>query len=92
MLGVLLLYATTHGHTAKIANRIGRTLSAEGLDVDVRRAVALTAAEESPDAREATQRGVPRRDGLVARQDHGTDWDSLDRFGRDFAGLVRSSG
>ena len=96
MAGVLLLYATTHGHTSKIAKRIARTLSAEGLDVDMRRvesagdtdpgrhgglivaaslhrgrhleevgcmgeapargAVWLTAAEDSPDAREATRR------------------------------------
>lgn len=181
MAGVLLLYATTHGHTSKIAKRIARTLSAEGLDVDMRRAesagdadpgrhngvlvaaslhrgrhqeevvawverrhadlarrpsafvsVSLTAAEDSPDAREATRRCIddfldetgwsPARTMAVAgalqyreydvftrvlmrlmmrrgghttdvSQDHEyTDWEAVDRFSRDFAGLVRSSG
>ena len=36
MANVLLLYATKHGHTAKIADRIARTLREEGVVVDVR--------------------------------------------------------
>ena len=36
MAEVLLVYASTHGHTAKIAQRIARAVSAEGLKVDVR--------------------------------------------------------
>src|SRR4051794_133422 len=32
----LLLYATTHGHTAKIATRLADTLRAAGLDAEVR--------------------------------------------------------
>jgi len=33
---LLLTYATTHGHTAKIADRLAEALRAHGLDVDVR--------------------------------------------------------
>jgi menaquinone-dependent protoporphyrinogen oxidase len=33
---VLLVYASTHGHTAKIAARIADTLRADGIEVDVR--------------------------------------------------------
>ena len=32
----LLVYASTHGHTAKIAARVAQAMRAEGLDVDVR--------------------------------------------------------
>ncbi len=39
MSSVLLVYASTHGHTARIADRVARTLEAEGVEVD-RRAVA----------------------------------------------------
>jgi menaquinone-dependent protoporphyrinogen oxidase len=35
---VLLLFASTHGHTEKIATRIARGLEAAGADVDLRRA------------------------------------------------------
>lgn len=107
MAGVLLVYATTHGHTAKIARRIAETLSGEGLSVELVRveesghsdpsrhdgvivaaslhgghhqrpvaawvrdhlaelegrpsafvSVSLTAAEDTADAREATQRCI----------------------------------
>ena len=33
---LLLTYATTHGHTAKIADRLAAALRAHGLDVDLR--------------------------------------------------------
>src|SRR5437764_598306 len=36
MADVLVLYASKHGHTAKIAHRIAQTLRDDGLDVDVR--------------------------------------------------------
>ena len=36
MSGVLLVYASTHGHTAKIAARIAETMGTEGLEVDLR--------------------------------------------------------
>jgi menaquinone-dependent protoporphyrinogen oxidase len=36
MAGVLLVYATTHGHTSKIAQQIAAALSAASLDVDLR--------------------------------------------------------
>jgi menaquinone-dependent protoporphyrinogen oxidase len=36
MARLLLLYASTHGHTKKIATRIAETLAAEGAQVDVR--------------------------------------------------------
>jgi menaquinone-dependent protoporphyrinogen oxidase len=32
----LVVYATTHGHTAKIATRLAEAMRAQGLDVDVR--------------------------------------------------------
>ena len=32
----LVVYASTHGHTAKIATRIAETMRAQGLDVDLR--------------------------------------------------------
>jgi menaquinone-dependent protoporphyrinogen oxidase len=35
---VLLLHASTHGHTSKIAARIANVLESEGLDVDLRTA------------------------------------------------------
>jgi menaquinone-dependent protoporphyrinogen oxidase len=35
---VLLLYASAHGHTSKIAARIASTLEADGIGVDLRRA------------------------------------------------------
>jgi menaquinone-dependent protoporphyrinogen oxidase len=35
---VLVVYASTHGHTAKIARRIGDVLRAEGLEPDLREA------------------------------------------------------
>jgi menaquinone-dependent protoporphyrinogen oxidase len=36
MADVLVLYASKHGHTAKIAHRIAQVLREDGLDVDVR--------------------------------------------------------
>jgi menaquinone-dependent protoporphyrinogen oxidase len=36
MARVLLVYASTHGHTARIADRIARSLEGEGVEVDVR--------------------------------------------------------
>lgn len=36
MPAVLLLYASKHGHTAKIAHRIAQAMRDDGLDVDVR--------------------------------------------------------
>ena len=44
---VLLLHASTHGHTSKIAARIAAVLEAEGLRVDVRR-TPLRADEPAP--------------------------------------------
>jgi len=174
---VLLLYATTHGHTAKIAARIADALRGGGLEVDLRDvkdtgdadpaghkgvivgasvhaghhqrkmvdwvknhraglevvpsaffSVSLTAAEDADEAREATQgcidvfledtgwtpeRSVPlagalqyreydvftrvlmrlkmRGDGHPTDASHDydyTDWDAVDRFGREFAALV----
>ena len=35
---VLLVYASTHGHTAKIAGRIAEVLPGQGVDVDLREA------------------------------------------------------
>ncbi|MDP2710000.1 MAG: flavodoxin domain-containing protein [Solirubrobacteraceae bacterium] len=37
----LVVYATTHGHTATIADRIGAALRSAGLEVDVRDVAAL---------------------------------------------------
>jgi menaquinone-dependent protoporphyrinogen oxidase len=178
---VLLLYASTHGHTAKIAARIAEGLRAGGVQqVDVRDAVeagpidpasydaivaggslhgghhqeelvewvkahgaalaerpsaffsvSLTAADDSREAREATQRCIdeflaetewrPERSVAVAgalqyreynvftrtlmrlmmrrgghptdtsRDYDYTDWDAVERFGREFAALVGSS-
>ena len=39
---VLVLYASTHGHTAKIASRIAETLEGAGVSTDLRRADART--------------------------------------------------
>jgi menaquinone-dependent protoporphyrinogen oxidase len=39
---VLLLHASTHGHTSKIAARVAAVLEAAGLDVDVRKAARHT--------------------------------------------------
>ena len=36
MARVVLIYATTHGHTAKIADRVARALESEGVEVDQR--------------------------------------------------------
>ena len=36
MPGVLVIYASTHGHTAKIAGRVARSLRRRGLSVDLR--------------------------------------------------------
>ncbi len=47
---VLLLHASTHGHTAKIARRIADVLEREGLDVDLRRAGAGDPAPDGYDA------------------------------------------
>ena len=178
MARVLLIYATTHGHTAKIAARVAGGLLAEDVEVDVREvgdvgdaspadydgtivaaslhahkhqgamvdwakhhhlaleahpsaflSVSLTAAEDTDDARAATQeciddflddtgwtptRSLPVAGALqyreydvftrvlvrlmMSRGGHPTDvshdydytdWDGLDRFGRDFAGLAK---
>ena len=35
---VLVLYASTHGHTARIAERVAATLEATGIDIDLQRA------------------------------------------------------
>jgi menaquinone-dependent protoporphyrinogen oxidase len=179
MADVLVLYASTHGHTAKVAARIADGLRAEGVDeVDVRDgaadagtlepgpydaliaggslhaghhqkelvdwvkshraafadrpsaffSVSLTAADDSDEAREATQRCIddflaetewtPARSVAIAgalqyreynvftrtlvrlmmrrgghptdtSQDYDyTDWDAVERFGREFAALV----
>ncbi len=42
MPAVLLLHASTHGHTSKIAARVAAVLEDAGLDVDVRKAAAPT--------------------------------------------------
>jgi menaquinone-dependent protoporphyrinogen oxidase len=42
----LLLYATTHGHAAKIASRLGEALRADGVDADLREV--KTAGDPSP--------------------------------------------
>jgi menaquinone-dependent protoporphyrinogen IX oxidase len=39
---VLILYASKHGHTAKIARRIAETMRKSGLDPDVRGGAADT--------------------------------------------------
>lgn len=35
-MGVLVIYASTHGHTAKIAGRVAEALREEGVEVDLR--------------------------------------------------------
>jgi menaquinone-dependent protoporphyrinogen oxidase len=173
----LLVYASTHGHTAKIAMRIAASMRAAGLEVDLRDvagagdvgpgrydlvavgaslhkehhqkqledwvrahrealagqpsvffSVSLTAAEDSDEARAATQRCIdefcaqtgwtPARTAAIAgclqyreydvftrqlmrllmkrmghptdaSQDYDyTDWDAVDRFGREIAQLA----
>jgi menaquinone-dependent protoporphyrinogen oxidase len=177
MADVLVLYASTHGHTAKIAARIADSLPTEALEVEVRDvkdardaepapvegvivgaslhaghhqreivdwvkshraalahcpsaffSVSLTAADDTDEAREATQRCIDdflaetewtparsvaiagalqyreynvftrtlvrlimRRDGHPTDTAHDydyTDWDAVERFGREFAALV----
>jgi menaquinone-dependent protoporphyrinogen oxidase len=179
MAHALVLYASTHGHTAKVAARIADGLRAEGVEnVDVRDAatdaatldprkydaviaggslhashhqeelvgwvkshraaladrpsaffsVSLTAADDTDEAREATQRCIDdflaetewtparsvavagalqyreynvftrtlmrlmmRRGGHPTDTSHDydyTDWEAVERFGRDFAALV----
>jgi menaquinone-dependent protoporphyrinogen oxidase len=178
MAGVLLVFASTHGHTAKIAARIAEGLRAEGVgEVNVRDAadagdidpaahravivggslhaghhqeqlvdwvrshraalddrpsaffsVSLTAADDTDEAREATQRCIDdflaetgwtparsvaiagalqyreysvftrtlvrlmmRRGGHPTDTSHDydyTDWEAVERFGREFATLV----
>jgi menaquinone-dependent protoporphyrinogen oxidase len=71
----LLVYSSTHGHTAKIAQRMGEALRAEELDVDVLRT-------------EEAQRADPRTyDGVIVggslhgghHQDELRDWVSRHR-------------
>jgi menaquinone-dependent protoporphyrinogen oxidase len=178
MANVLVLYASTHGHTAKVAARIAEGLRAEGVEeVDVRDvadagtidpasydavivggslhaghhqeelvdwvqfrraalggrpsaffSISLTAADDTDEAREATQRCIddflaetewtPERSVAIAgalqyreynvftrtlmrlmmrrgghptdtSQDYDyTDWEAVERFGREFATLV----
>ena len=177
MAEVLLIYASTHGHTAKVADRVAETLQAEGVEVDQRviadagdahpreydgaiiaasvhegrhqremvdwvkhhrlalnglpgafLSVSLTAAEDSGEALEATReciddflddtgwtptlsipvagalqyreydvftrllmRMMMRRGGHPTDVSHDydyTDWDAVERFGREFAALV----
>jgi menaquinone-dependent protoporphyrinogen oxidase len=176
----LVVYASTHGHTAKIAARVADAMRGEGVDVDLRDvahaadaypasydlvvvaasihkehhqkeivqwvaarreglqdtpnvllSVSLSAAEDTDEARAATQRcidmfcdesgWIPQRSERIAgclqyreydvftRQlmrllmrkmghptdashDHDyTDWDAVDRFGRELAALVAGS-
>ena len=47
MPAVLILYASTHGHTAKIAQRIGQALGDDGLTVHVREATVATSLSPS---------------------------------------------
>lgn len=47
MPGVLLVYATTHGHTAKVAARLAEVIRAERLDADVFEAADADAADPS---------------------------------------------
>jgi menaquinone-dependent protoporphyrinogen oxidase len=47
MTRVLVLYASTHGHTAKIARRVAEAVRSEGLESDLREARA--ASDVSPD-------------------------------------------
>jgi menaquinone-dependent protoporphyrinogen oxidase len=177
MPGVLLLYASTHGHTEKIAARIAEVLRAQGVDVELcdgkERAdadpartdgvivagslhsghhqreivdwvkhhrsaledrpsaflsVSLTAAEDTDEAHEATQKCIDdfvkdtgwtpsravavagalqyreydvftrvlirlmmRRGGHPTDPSHDydyTDWEAVERFGREFAELI----
>ena len=48
MAGVLLVYATTHGHASKIPKRIAETVSAEGLEVDLRELDGAGSADPGP--------------------------------------------
>jgi menaquinone-dependent protoporphyrinogen oxidase len=71
----LVVYASTHGHTARIAGRIAETLRAEDLEVDLR------------DARAGETPGPAGRDGVVvAASVHGgrhqreiVDWVAANR-------------
>lgn len=51
---ILLVYATTHGHTAKIADHLAQALRGQGLDVDVR------------DVKQAGNAGLDGYDAVVA--------------------------
>jgi menaquinone-dependent protoporphyrinogen oxidase len=63
---VLILYASKHGHTAKIATRIAETMRADGVSVDLQRADA--ADELSPAGYEAVVVGASIHAGHHQRE------------------------
>ena len=67
MPSVLLLHASTHGHTAKIAGRIATALEAEGIDVDLRR-VPLGGDDPAPRDYDAVIVGVSIHAGRPQRE------------------------
>jgi flavorubredoxin len=62
----LVVYASTHGHTAKIAARIAAAVRDEGLEVDLRdvadaAAASPAATTSSSSARHCTRNAIRRR-------------------------------
>jgi menaquinone-dependent protoporphyrinogen oxidase len=90
-MSVLVLYASNHGHTAKVAGRMADAVRAEGHEVDLRDAKNDQAAD--PEKYDGVIVGASLHGGhhqreVVSHDYDYTDWDAVDRFGRDFAASV----
>jgi menaquinone-dependent protoporphyrinogen oxidase len=75
----LVAYASTHGHTAKIAERLGRALALEGFEVDTRR----LPGDDEPDVRAYDLVLVGASVHAGHHQDEVADWAMRHRLALD---------
>ena len=87
---ILVTYASTHGHTAKIAARIADVLRADGHTADLRDDLPDVDGYDAEIAGGSVHGGMHRGDHPSdTRRDYDfTDWDAVEAFARESALLA----